>query len=136
MNQARIAEVVAEYPPAARRRFEQLRRLVLETAAELEETGGVEETLKWSVPAFLPCRPRVGTTVRVHWDDRQPQRIGVFFPCSTTLVDDLRGRFAELSFEGNRVLWLPLSGRLPKAEVSECLAAALTYHSRKRVRTA
>ena len=127
MSRSTVDEVVAGYPAAARRRFEQLRRLVRETAVDLPVTGGLEETLKWSVPAFLPVKPRVGTTVRIHWDEREPESIGVFFPCSTTLVDEFRGRFPELRFEGNRVLWLPLKGRLPKTEVRECLVRALTY---------
>jgi len=42
-----------------------LRRLIFETAAELEDVGLLEETLKSGQPSYLASPTKSGTTIRV-----------------------------------------------------------------------
>jgi len=115
----------------AGRRLTQLRQLVLDTAAQLEEVGDLQETTKWGQSAFLPRKPRVGTTIRLDvFDD---DHVALFVHCQTDLISTFRTLFPELQYSGNRALLIPVTGRLPRQAVEMFVEAALTYHLRKRV---
>jgi len=53
INNAAVAEVFNNCPKHMRKKLMFLRRLVLNTAAEIEGVTAVEETLKWGVLATL-----------------------------------------------------------------------------------
>lgn len=51
----------------------------------------------------------------------------------TTLVDTFKEIYGDLfSYSGNRAIILPSSEAIPEAELSECIAIALTYHLTKK----
>ena len=81
-----VRSVFEAYPPKLRKDLLQLRGLIFETASGLEPVDLVE-TLKWGQPAYLPAKPRTGSTVRIDALKNDPSRYGMFFHCQTTLVD-------------------------------------------------
>lgn len=119
------------FPMPARKALLHVRKLVFETAAH-QDVGNITETLKWGEPAYLTA-PRIGSTVRLGWKKKQPDRGMILLNCQTTLIGDLRAAFSEmLTFEGNRAITFQLDDLPPDTVLSMCLAAALTYHRAKR----
>ncbi|MGH0030796.1 MAG: DUF1801 domain-containing protein [Myxococcota bacterium] len=130
-----VAAVFDGYPPKARRRLLALRKLILDTAAATEGVGPLEETLKWGEPAYLTSESKAGTTVRIAWKESAPREYAVLFHCQTTLVGDFREQFPDtFRFDGNRRIVFGVDEPVPKAPLSACIAAALTYHRDKRAR--
>ena len=128
-----VDKALAAFPAAAQRKLLKLRTLIYQTAARNPEIGQLQETLKWGEPAYLPTKPRTGTTVRMGWSEKSPDEVKLFVHCQTTLVDTYRTLVGDkLSFEGNRAIVIPIRGSLPKAELKLCVEAALTYHLQKR----
>lgn len=105
-----------------------LRDVIYEVAAESTCIGELCETLKWGEPSYLPVKPKVGTTVRVAWKAKQPEVLGVYFHCQTTLIDTFRTLAPELKFQGERAVLLERASPLPTETLALCIEAALTYH--------
>jgi len=131
-----VAAAFDEFPKGAARKLLQVRTLIYRVAAENSAIGQLEETLKWGQPAYLPKRARVGTTVRLGFSDKTPNDIMVFVHCQTTLLDTYRTILGNspddnLRFEGNRALVIEHKRALPKAALTLCIEAALTYHLTK-----
>jgi len=128
-----VARVFDAYPAKVRRAMLALRELIFDTAARTDGVGELEETLKWSEPAYLTARSKSGTTVRIAWKEKQPERYAVYFHCQTNLIDTFRTLFPhDFEFEGNRAIVFKLSDPLPRDTLSLCIAEALTYHLRRR----
>lgn len=128
-----VAAVFAAYPAKVRSRLLALRELIFATAAQTDGVGPVEEVLKWRQPSYLTSSTNSGTTVRLDAIASQPGDYALYFHCQTTLVGTFRERFGALfRYEGNRALLFSVSDSLPKKQLRECLALALTYHLAKR----
>ena len=126
-----VRQVFDSFPAKPRKRMEQILRLIL-AAGEAADVGGVEETLKWGQPSYLPKKPRTGTTVRLGWSPSDPDNCALYVHCQTTLVDQFRERFpSEFAFEGNRAVLIPMDKDLPKAALQHVAAMAFTYHRNK-----
>jgi hypothetical protein len=116
-------------PPAVHRALLRLRQLILEAAGATAGVGPVTETLKWGQPAYLPSRPRIGTTVRIDGLKGRDDAVGLYFHCQTTLVSTFRDLYPEIGeFQGNRAIVLSVDWTLPEDAVRHCAAMALTYH--------
>lgn len=110
-----------------------LRELVFETAANTEGIGPIEETLKWSEPAYTTPVTKSGSTVRMDWKPSKPDQCCLYFHCQTNLLDTFRALFPhDFEFDGNRALALKVGEPIPEDAVSFCIGAALTYHARKK----
>jgi hypothetical protein len=130
---ADVAKIFASYPFEIRTKLKEVRRLIFEVAKTNAGVAPLRETLKWGVPAYLPAKPRTGSTIRLGWKRAAPQHCTVYFHCQTTLIGTFRTLFAdEFAFEGNRALLLKLAGPLPRVPLAACVAMALTYHRNKR----
>ncbi|SMO86807.1 DUF1801 domain-containing protein [Gracilimonas mengyeensis] len=117
------------YPDHIKPKMEQLRELIYEVAASTEGVGDLEETLKWSEPAYLPSKTKSGTTIRIDWKAKNPDSIGMYVSCNTSLLDSYRSRFGnELNFDGKRAIMLPVDQPLPQKELMICIRMALRYH--------
>jgi hypothetical protein len=128
-----VEAVFASYPPAVRRKLMAVRRLIFATAAATEGVGPLTETLKWGEPAYLTDASKSGSTIRLGWKAKAPERYALLVHCQTTLVDSYRTLFAdELSFEGNRAIVFQVADPLPEGPLGACIAMALTYHRTKR----
>jgi hypothetical protein len=117
------------YPDKIRSKMNELRSLIYEVAESTDGVGTIEETLKWSEPAYLTSKPKSGTTIRIDWKAKSPNQIGLYVNCSTSLVETYRSIFSDkLDFEGSRAILIPVNESLPKKELMLCIRMALRYH--------
>jgi len=132
-----VAAVFEAYPPRVKARLLRLRDLILETAAETDGVGALEETLKWGQPSYLTPESKSGTTIRIDKLKSGDGGTALFFHCQTHLVDTFREIYRdELAFEGNRAIALDAGDDLPEDALRHCIAMALTYHQNKRKKRA
>ncbi len=125
-----VEAVFDAYPDAPRRDLLRLRALIFDTAAQIEGIGPLIETLKWGQPAYLPSRPRTGTTIRINALKDDPGRYGMFFHCQTTLVGTFRELYRDqLVCQGNRAILFSHGAAIPRDALKHCIALALTYHA-------
>lgn len=130
-----VDAALAAYTPAQRRRLLQLRKLVIKTARQLD-IGELIETTKWSEPAYLPKRPRTGTTIRLGCKKGDSDHYRLYVNCQTTLIQTFKTLFAEFDYEGNRGVIFPVDQAPPADAVGVMVEAALTYHKNKRAAAA
>ena len=87
---ANVKAAYDSYPDDARDVLLAVRTLIFQTAAANPAVGPLTETLKWGEPSFLPEATKSGTTVRISWHAKQPDQIGLYLNCKTTLIDTMR----------------------------------------------
>lgn len=107
----------------------QLRGLILTTAAALPDVGAVAETTKWGQPSFAPKRPRTGTPLRLG----QPKSGGfaIYAHCQTTVILDFRALFPDdFAYDGNRGVLFDAPGDIQPDKLRLLVGAALRYHLR------
>jgi len=78
--------VLQHYPEQAQTKFRQIHQLMLDIAKQ-SELGTVEASIKWGEPSFVT---KQGSPVRIAWKEASPDQIGIFFICTTRLVDTFR----------------------------------------------
>lgn len=128
-----VAAHFQSYPPVVRKKMLALRELVFVTAKKVDGVGPLLETLKWGEPAYLTAQTKSGSTVRMDWKAKFPDRYAMYFHCQTGLIESFRCMFPnDFTFEGNRALVFGLSQKLPTDALAFCIQASLTYHLRKR----
>ncbi|MEM8487446.1 MAG: DUF1801 domain-containing protein [Bacteroidota bacterium] len=134
-QQPNVQAVFDQYPQDVQPKMLQLRQLILDTAAGMDEVGELEETLKWGEPSYLTSKTKSGSTIRIDWKSRAPGHYAMYFNCQTTLVSTFREMYADvLEFEGNRSVVFSLNAPLKTDAVRHCIAMALTYHLDKKQR--
>lgn len=107
----------------------QLRSLILEVASENPAIGALEETLKWSEPAFLTSHTKSGTTIRINRHKKSDDEYAFYVHCQTDLIDRYKQLYGDsLTFEGSRAVVFDAKRALPVDAVKHCIAMALTYH--------
>ena len=125
-----IEQALKAYPPAIVEVLQSLRTLIFTTWAEIEIGTTLTETLKWGQPAYLPSRPRIGSTIRLG-ATKDHSKAALFVHCQTTILSDFRDIHPDtFQTEGNRAVLLPLLKPLPTAALSFLITRALTYHKR------
>ncbi|CAN7198516.1 DUF1801 domain-containing protein [Rhizobium sp. LjRoot254] len=121
------------FPPEVRHRLAEIRAMISDVAADDPRIGTVTETLKWGEPAYLTEATGSGSTIRLGWPRKRPDRAAIYFICHTTLVDSFRERFGGMfEYETNRAVLLPVTGDIDRAPLEFMLAMALAYHLRPR----
>lgn len=126
-----VNQVFENYPDAVRSKIENLRRIIFETASEIEEITQLEETLKWGEPSYLAKK---GSTIRIDWKPKSPEQYAMYFSCSTTLVETFKKIYENIfEFEGKRAIVFQLDEEIPEKEFKNCIRAALTYHRVKNL---
>ena len=104
-----------------------LRQLVLETAAGTQGVGDITECLKWGQPSFVTESPKSGSTIRIDAVRDRPDAVAMYFICTSGLVERFREQYPDtFNYEGNRALVFRVKDDLPEAELSHCIAMALT----------
>jgi len=110
-----------------------LRQLIFDTAAKTDGVGEIEEVLRWGEPAYLTTQTRSGSTIRIGWKKSRPAQYAMYFHCRTTLVETFRARFVtKFKYEKNRGIVFNEDDAIPVKALSDCVAAALTYHRGQR----
>lgn len=123
--------LIESYPKKAKGKLKQLRKLILDTAKETEGVDKVTETIKWGEPSYLT---KTGSTIRMDWKSKTPDKYYLFFICNTNLVNTFRYIFGdELEFEGDRAIVLNLNEPIPTAALKRCITLALTYQKVKHL---
>ncbi len=127
----KVQSVFENYPDSVKNKMYELRKLVLEVASETEGLESLEETLKWGEPSYLT---KHGSTIRMDWKQKTPDRYALYFQCTSQLVPTFRTIYdSTLAFEGNRAVVFKLDEELPVDTVKHCLSMALTYHKLKHM---
>ena len=104
-----------------------LRQLVLETAAGTQGVGDITECLKWGQPSFVTENPKSGSTIRIDAVRARPDAVAMYFICTSGLVERFREHYPDtFDYEGKRALVFRVKDGLPEAELSHCIAMALT----------
>jgi len=111
-------------------KLEELADQIKSVGNRLEPIEELVETRKWDQRAFLPNRPRIGTTIRI--GHASETKIAMYVHCQTTLIDTYRSLFPHLTFQGSRAIVFDVHSPLPKKELDMCIEAALLYHYHKK----
>jgi hypothetical protein len=129
-----VAAKFESYPRKVRGRMLALRELVFKTADQTPSVGEIQETLKWGEPAYV-TRNKAGSTLRMDWKAKSPEEYAMYFHCQTNLVETFRQLFPkDFRFDGNRALIFDISRDIPVDALQVCIAAAFTYHLRKKIK--
>jgi len=129
-----VEAVFDSYPNKFKRKLLVLRNLILETAAKIESAGEIEEALKWGEPSYLTPKSKTGSTIRIAWKEGKKDQYSIFFKCTADLVPAMKGRFPDkFTFGGNRSIDFKLNDKVPRKELKQCIALALTYHRNKKL---
>ena len=127
---AEVAAAFQAFPAQARKALLDIRSLLFDVANATPDAGRVQETLKWGEPAYLADG---GSTVRLGWKAKRPDRVAIYFICQTPLVDAFRSQFGEaLEYEGDRAILIDPTAPPPTGPIASCLRTALTYKRRKK----
>lgn len=125
-----VADVFASYPSSHRDKLMAIRALIFQTGIDAK-IGKLTECLKWGQPSYLTA-PKIGSTVRLGWSAKAPDRASVFFICHTNLVERFREIYPDsFRFDGNRTIYFEASDQIPETNLSHCLSMALAYHREK-----
>ncbi len=128
-----VEKVFANYPDTVRDKMLYLRKLVIETAEEIEIISSLEETLKWGEPSYIA---KNGSTLRMDWKVKTPDQYVMYFQCTSRLVETFKVVFDQIfQFEGNRAIVFQMNDKVPVAALKQCIKATLTYHDVKKLVT-
>ncbi|MFT7239254.1 MAG: hypothetical protein ACI93L_003354 [Cyclobacteriaceae bacterium] len=98
---------------------------MMEVAEETDGLTKLLETAKWGEPSYLT---KYGSTIRIDWKEKTPDKCYLFFICSTELVSTFKIIFGEdLDFEDNRAISPNLHEPIPIEATKRCLSLALNY---------
>jgi hypothetical protein len=120
-----IRAAFAAFPDPARQGLDQLRALILATAAEAGIP--VTEALRWGQPAYLAPK---GSTLRLGIPKQAA--FALFAHCQTTLIEDFRaGPGAGHRIEGTRAVLFDDPAEIDPDALRPLIRHALTYHQRR-----
>ncbi|MCE8009720.1 DUF1801 domain-containing protein [Aestuariivita sp.] len=125
-----VAQAFKALPREAQPGLIRLRALIYDCAAGLSETGGVQEVLRWGQPAYLPVKPRVGSTLRLG----VPKSGGfaLYAHCGTSIIRDFAETYPGLDrIEGNRAVHFDRADQIDPSRHGQLIHHALTYHLRR-----
>jgi len=126
-----VTDKFQSYPKDIKVKMDYLRKLVLETAKELESVAEIEETLKWGEPSYLAKK---GSTIRMDWKAKTPDQYAMYFKCTSKLVLTFKEVYGDLfKYEKTRAILFKLDDEIPVTELKECIAMALQYHTLKNL---
>ncbi len=127
----KVQDVFDNYPNFVVDHLSNLRKLILNTAQEIEGLDNLEETLKWGEPSYLT---KYGSTVRIDWKKKNPEQYAVYFKCTSKLVPTFKTIFRDkFEYENNRAIVFKLNKKVPEKELKLCVKMALTYHKIKHL---
>ncbi len=126
-----VKSVFSSYPTQVEKKILNLRRLIIETANEIDVITSIEETLRWREPSYIS---KYGSTIRIDWKDKTPNQYAIYFKCTSKLVPTFKLLFNNtFSYEGTRAIIFRLEDVIPETELKKCIRAALLYHKVKHL---
>lgn len=131
IENTKVEVVFEQFPKHIQSKLLILRQLIMDTAKEIENLDHMDETLKWGEPSYITKK---GSTIRISWKQSSPDQYAMYFNCNTKLVDTFKEVYKDLfHYEGNRAIVFAVNDELPINELKQCIALALTYHTRKHL---
>jgi hypothetical protein len=125
----RLEEKFKSYPKGIKPKLKALRKLVIDTAKEIESIEEIEETLKWGEPSFLVKK---GSTIRMDWKEKKPDQYTMYFKCTSKLVLTFKEVFGDtFNYETTRAIVFKLDDPVPIKELKKCIAVTFEYHNIK-----
>jgi len=125
----RAKDKMKSYPPKIKSKLNNLRKLILETASEIDSISEIEETLKWGELSYLSKK---GSTIRMDWKEKKPEQYAMYFKCTSKLVVSFKEVYGNLfNYETTRAIVFKFDEEVPKEAMKSCIAAALQYHDVK-----
>lgn len=110
--------------------YNELKALIFEAAAQNEQIGPLEESLKWGQPSFTPKRKNIGSSVRLSKVD--DATVGMYFICTTKLVDRFRELYPQaFDYRDGRALLFVAGQDYDREALKHCIAMALTHKLKK-----
>ncbi len=126
-----VEMVLNNYPDEMKNKILYLRRLIVETAREIEHITAIEETLKWGEPSYLVKK---GSTIRIAYKTKYPNQYAMYFKCTSKLVPTFKEVYGTIfKYEKNRAIVFDKKDKVPEKELKECIEMALNYHSLKNL---
>lgn len=131
ISQPQVQVAFESYPIEIKSKLTHLRRLILETASDIDSIDEIEETLKWGEPSYLV---KNGSTIRLGWKPSIPNKYGLYFNCNSSLVPTFKILFNKFfRYEKNRAIIFDISENVPEQKLKECIELALRYHKLKKL---
>jgi len=128
---SKVEAIFNNYPDLVQKKLLNLRKLIFETAKNIDEITKLEETLKWGEPSYLAKK---GSTLRIDWKEKTPNQYAMYFKCTSNLVPTFKMAYKDIfTFEGNRAIVFQMNETIPEIELKKCIKAALTYHNIKHI---
>jgi len=125
-----VKEKFESYPPKARKRLTEIRKIIFEIAEE-KSLGVITEELKWGEPSYSS---KIGSPIRIDWKLKYPNQVSIFVNCKTVLIETYKEVYGSaLQYVGNREIVLSLSEPVPLSELRGCISMALQYHKLKKL---
>lgn len=116
---AKVEIVFANYPDKIRERMLALRKMIIETAEELDRVISMEETLKWGEPSYLT---KDGGILRMDWKEKSPDQYAIYFKCTSRLVETFKTVFSDVfEYQVNRAIIFQMDDSIPKKELKNVL---------------
>lgn len=123
---------VARWPEPAQQALWHCRS-VFHKVADDADVGALDETLKWGQPSWRPTKPRTGSTLRMDWNPKFPDRLSLFVDCKTDLAARMKDMYPNLpENDGQRHLAIDLTAPLPDQAIAHLADLTFTYHRAKR----
>lgn len=122
-----VAAAIDAAPSDCRAGLQQLRALILDTAAHMPEVGEITECLKWGQPAFTTPQTKSGSTIRIGC----PKKGGfaLFAHCQTNIISSFVAAFPGMDrVDGNRAILFDNASQIDPARHGQLIAHALRYH--------
>jgi Domain of unknown function (DU1801) len=117
----------ASYPALTQTGLLTLRALIFEVAKTTPRIGPLQETLKWSQPAYLTPTTKSGSTIRL--GPTNQGGFAIYTHCQTTLIADFQKLFPnDFTYEANRAIHFESGVTLPFEQLRLFISSALTYH--------
>lgn len=130
INNVKLSNIFSGYEKPARKKLLLLRKLILETADEINLHEPIEETIRWQEPSYIS---NAGSTIRIAPYKKDEEKVAMFFNCKTVLIETIKEIYQDLfEYEGNRAIILAIKDDIPTKELKHCIELALTYHRRKK----
>ena len=127
----KVKDKFESYPSFIRKKMYSLRKLVIQTAKEIDDLEELEETLKWGEPSYIT---KNGSTIRMDWKESKPDEYAMYFHCQTKLVDTFKELYRDkFKFEGNRSIIFGCDEKIAENELKHCISIALNYHKVKHL---
>jgi hypothetical protein len=127
-----LADRISNWPAAAQDTLLQC-RAIFQEVADQADIGSLDETLKWGQPSWRPGKPRTGSTLRMDWNPKFPDRLSLFVDCKTDLAARMQTLYPNLTEnDGRRHLAVSLDAPLPKQAIAHLADMTFTYHRAKR----